>query len=153
MSNVRLWQMAAIEVLVCMDYANFESNISCPDSEPKQIALMNSPKEIVCLKSWKKNLLVNLLLSLKFSLTYMSLTFWHRSFTFKFHHSVCKMWTIQEPKTVALWNKWHFEEKNIECAACLKYAVLIFVEKIFKKMQYLDSGTSVLYIGRTVLIG
>jgi len=30
---------------------------------------------------------------------------------------------------VALWNKRHFEEKNEECAAYLKYTVLIFVEK------------------------
>ena len=44
-------------------------------------------------------------------------------------HTVCKMWIIQEPKKVALWNKQHFEEKNGECAACLKYSVLIFVEK------------------------
>jgi hypothetical protein len=29
-------------------------------------------------------------------------------------HPVCKMWIIQEPKKVALWNKWHFEEKRIE---------------------------------------
>jgi hypothetical protein len=28
---------------------------------------------------------------------------------------------------VALVNKRHFEEKNGECAACLKYSVLIFV--------------------------
>jgi hypothetical protein len=42
---------------------------------------------------------------------------------------VCKMWIIQEPKKVALWNKLHFEEKNGECAACLKYSVLLFVEK------------------------
>ena len=39
------------------------------------------------------------------------------------------MWIIQEPKKVALWNKRYFEEKNGECAACLKYSVLIFVEK------------------------
>jgi len=39
------------------------------------------------------------------------------------------MWIIQEPKKVALWKKRHFEEKNGECAACLKYSVLIFVEK------------------------
>jgi hypothetical protein len=32
-------------------------------------------------------------------------------------------------KKVALRNKRHFEEKNGECAACLKYSVLIFVEK------------------------
>jgi hypothetical protein len=47
-------------------------------------------------------------------------------------------------------NKWHFEEKNGECAACSKYSVLIFVEKIYK-MQHLEgSGMPVLYIGCTV---
>jgi len=56
-------------------------------------------------------------------------------------------------KKLALLNKRHFEEKNGECAACLKYSVLIFVEKIYK-MQHLEgSGTPVLYIGRTVLKG
>ena len=51
-----------------------------------------------------------------------------------------------EPINVALWNKQHFEEKNEDCAACLKYPVLIFVEKIYK-MQHLEgSGTPVLYI-------
>jgi hypothetical protein len=35
----------------------------------------------------------------------------------------------QEQKKVALCNKRHFEEQNGECAACLKYSVLIFVEK------------------------
>ena len=73
MSDVRLCQMAATEVLASMDYANFESNSSYPSNEPKQIALMNPPKEIMCLKTWKKKLLVNLLLNLKFSLTSMSL--------------------------------------------------------------------------------
>jgi hypothetical protein len=34
---------------------------------------------------------------------------------------------------VASLNKQHFEEKNGECAACLKYSVLIFVEKIYIK--------------------
>jgi hypothetical protein len=39
------------------------------------------------------------------------------------------------------------------CAACLKYSVLIFVEKIYK-MQHLEcSGTPVLYIESTVLKG
>jgi len=42
------------------------------------------------------------------------------------------MWIIQEPKKVALWNKQHFEEKTAEFAACLKYSVLIFVEKNIK---------------------
>ena len=43
------------------------------------------------------------------------------------------MWITQEPKKVALRNKRHFEEKNGECAACLKYSVLISVEKIYIK--------------------
>jgi hypothetical protein len=55
---------------------------------------------------------------------------------------------------VELRNKRHFEETNGECAACLKYSVLIFVEKIYKMQQHLEgSGTPVLYIGRTVLEG
>ena len=65
------------------------------------------------------------------------------------------MLIIQEPKKVALRNKRHFEEKNGECAACLKYSVLIFVEKKnIYKMQHLEGRcTPVLYIGRTVLKG
>jgi hypothetical protein len=44
----------------------------------------------------------------------------------------------------------NLRKKNGECAACLKYSVLIFVEKIYK-MQHLEgSGTPLLYIGRTV---
>ena len=50
--------------------------------------------------------------------------------------TACKMWIIQEPKKVALWNKRHFEEKNGERATCLKYSVLIYVGKIYK-MQHL----------------
>jgi len=47
--------------------------------------------------------------------------------------------------------KRHFEEKNGECAACLKYSVLIFVEKIYK-MQHLVGGvTPVLHRGRMVV--
>jgi hypothetical protein len=63
------------------------------------------------------------------------------------------MWIIQETKKVALRNKWHFEEKNGECSACLKYSVLIFVENIYKKEYLEGSGTPVLYIGRTVIKG
>jgi hypothetical protein len=41
-----------------------------------------------------------------------------------------------------------------ECAACLKYSVVIFVEKNIYKMEYLEGrGTPVLYMGRTVLEG
>jgi hypothetical protein len=43
------------------------------------------------------------------------------------------MWIIQEPKKVTFWNKQHFEEKNGECAACLKYSVLILKKKKYIK--------------------
>jgi hypothetical protein len=36
-------------------------------------------------------------------------------------------------KKVALRNKRHFEEINGESAACLKYSVLIFIEKKYLK--------------------
>ena len=37
-------------------------------------------------------------------------------------HSVNKMWIIQEPNALELWNKLHFEEKkNEEYIPCLKY--------------------------------
>jgi hypothetical protein len=45
-------------------------------------------------------------------------------------HPVCKMW-IQEPKKVALWNKRHFEEKEMESVQHFKKnSVYVFVEKI-----------------------
>jgi hypothetical protein len=56
-------------------------------------------------------------------------------------------------KKVALRNKLQFEEENGECAACLKYSVLILIEKIYKMQHLKGRGTLVLYIGRTVLKG
>jgi hypothetical protein len=56
-------------------------------------------------------------------------------------------------KKGTIMNKRHFEEKNRECAACLKYSVLIIVEKIYKMQHLESSGTPVLYTGRTVLKG
>ena len=48
-------------------------------------------------------------------------------------HPVYKMWIIQEPNTLELWNKLHFEEKkNGEYIPCLKYSAPIFVEWIYK---------------------
>ena len=45
-------------------------------------------------------------------------------------HSVYKMWIIQKPNKLELWNKLHFKEKkkNGEYTPCLKYSVPIFVE-------------------------
>jgi hypothetical protein len=56
------------------------------------------------------------------------------------------MWRIQEPKRDNYEINGISKRKNGECAACLKYSVFIFVEKIYK-MQHLEgSGTPVLYI-------
>jgi len=63
------------------------------------------------------------------------------------------MWIIHEPRKVALQNKRHFEEKNGECAARLKYSVRIFIEKIYIMQRLECSSTPVLYIGRKVLKG
>jgi hypothetical protein len=60
---------------------------------------------------------------------------------------------VNNTGTKKLLNKRHFEEKNRECAACLKYSVLIFVEKIYKMERLEGSGTPVLYIRGTVLKG
>ena len=44
-------------------------------------------------------------------------------------HPVYKMWIIQEPNMLELWNKLHFEEeKKGEYIPCLKYSVPIFFE-------------------------
>ena len=43
------------------------------------------------------------------------LTFWRRNYFFLIlAHSVYKMWIIQEPNKLELWNKLHFKEKKTE---------------------------------------
>jgi len=43
-------------------------------------------------------------------------------------HPVNKMWIIQEPNALELWNKLHFEEKkNGEYIPCLKYLVSVYI--------------------------
>jgi hypothetical protein len=63
---------------------------------------------------------------------------------------------IQERKMVALWNKWHFEEKKKgECAACLKSSVRIFVEKVCTRLRsnLCNSGVQKLFLlGFLVLV-
>jgi len=44
-----------------------------------------------------------------------SLTIWRRNYFFLLlAHPVYKMWIMQEPNTLELWNKLHFEEKKTE---------------------------------------
>ena len=43
------------------------------------------------------------------------LTFWRRNYFFLIlAHPVYKMWIIQEPNMLELWNKLHFEEEKTE---------------------------------------
>ena len=58
-----------------------------------------------------------------------NLTLWRRNYFLILAHSVYKMWIMQEPIKLELWNKLHFEEKKkTEYRACLKYSLPIFVE-------------------------
>ena len=43
-----------------------------------------------------------------------SLTFWRRNYFLNLPHPVYKMWIIQEPNTLDLWNKLHFEEEKTD---------------------------------------
>jgi hypothetical protein len=56
--------------------------------------------------------------------------FWGRNYFFLIlSHPVYKMWIIQEPNILELWNKPAYKKgKNGECIPCLKYSVPIFVE-------------------------
>ena len=60
----------------------------------------------------------------------VALTFWRRNYFFLIlAHPLYKTWITQEPNTLELWNKLHFEEeKNEDYIPCLKYSVPIFVE-------------------------
>jgi len=44
----------------------------------------------------------------------INLTFWGRNYFFNFSTPVYKMWIIQEPNMLELWNKLHFEEEKTE---------------------------------------
>ena len=45
----------------------------------------------------------------------LKLTFWRRNYFFLIlAHLVYKMWIIQEPNTLELWNKLHFEEEKMQ---------------------------------------
>ena len=49
------------------------------------------------------------------SLGFKGLTFWSRNYFFLIlEHPVYKMWITQEPNTLELWNKLHFEEEKTE---------------------------------------
>ena len=62
------------------------------------------------------------LLTAKYLLTHNAtvLTFWRRIFFQILAHPVFKMWVIQKPNKVALWNKRYFEEKKCRLYSMFK---------------------------------
>ena len=84
-------------------------------------------KEMYC-GGWKQNLSITDVGVKTGGDLSVALTFWRRIFFRILAHPVFKMWVIHKPNKVALWNKRHFEEKNGDYRACLKYSVRIFVE-------------------------
>ena len=51
------------------------------------------------------------LFKLHHCMTRILLTFWRRNYFLILANSVYKMWIIQEPNKLELWNKLHFKEK------------------------------------------
>ena len=49
-----------------------------------------------------------------------SLTFWGRNYFFNFSTPVYKMWIIQEPNTLELWNKLHLKRKKRRVSTMFK---------------------------------
>ena len=48
------------------------------------------------------------------ALLFHYLTFWRRNLFLILEHPVYKMWIIQEPNKLELWNKLHFKEEKTE---------------------------------------
>jgi hypothetical protein len=61
-------------------------------------------------------------------------------------HPVCKMWIIQEPKKVALWNKRHLEEKEMESVQHVYKIQYVYLLKKYKKWDVLRVAVCLSYI-------
>ena len=78
-----------------------------------EIKIQLSNLKLCCLKALLR---YNRATSNTFDLFDSWLTFWRRNYYFflNFSTPVYKMWIIQEPNTLELWNKLHFEEKKTD---------------------------------------
>jgi len=61
---------------------------------------------------WPFRMLTGTLTVLTLFIALSLLTFWRRNYFFNFSTPVYKMWIIQQPNTLELWNRLHFEEKE-----------------------------------------
>jgi len=67
------------------------------------------------------------------------LTFWRWNYFFNFSTPCIKMWIIQEPDTLELWNKLHFEEEKWTVYAMFKI-FSIYICWIYKIQRLEVSG-------------
>jgi hypothetical protein len=56
------------------------------------------------------------------------------------------MWIIQEPKKVALWNKQHFEETEMESVQNVYKILYVYLLKKYKKLGVLKVAVCPSYI-------
>ena len=142
-SSLGLPDPLQMQSILCSETSKPLTNLCCATSQNTQRPVSNSATFLIrfssvkcgtvlfcfvlfCFPSWKY--------LLQFANKKINLTFWRRNFFQILSHPVLahpvfKMWVIQKPNKVALWNKRHFEEKrNGDYTARLKYSVRIFVE-------------------------
>jgi len=65
-----------------------------------------------------------------------SLTFWSRNNFLILAHSVYKMWIIQEPNKLELWNKLHFEEEETESIYHVKNIRYLYLLNKYLKCNF-----------------
>ena len=100
---------AGIKWLVCEDAHPFPSQVAKAELPLKQVT------------ETQRGSSYSSTLSLTSALDWgVWLTFWRRIFLQILAHPVFKMWVIQKPNKVALWNKRHFEEKKWRLYSMLK---------------------------------
>ena len=78
------------------------------------------------------------------------LTFWRRIFFLNFSTPVFKMWVIQKPNKVALWNKRHFKETKMEIIQHVWNIQYGYLLNKYKMGHLKGNFTPVLYMGRKV---
>ena len=66
----------------------------------------------------------------------MSLTFWHRNYFLILAHPVYKMWIIQEPNKLELWNKLYFEDNKTESIYHVKIIRYLYLLNKYIKCNF-----------------
>jgi hypothetical protein len=94
-----------LQEVLCKFYNNLPIHESFHTFQSK--LSVNTQKVCVCTAS-------SYVKQLWFTSSVIQLTHCRPNFLLNFIFKLYKMWIIQEPKRVTLWNKWHFEEEKME---------------------------------------